>query len=188
LYDRDTGLVRFGARDYDAETGRWTTQDPIRFEGGLNLYGYVKQNPINLLDPNGQSPIWPAFCYLFPETCVYVIDFENGIGDFIDNFNDQRDATYGVGGEHHGWSGQDKYFHCKANCEAASRGIGGIDASICMSDVREWFDQHIKGDPVQSSIDDQVANSFGRVGAIIYPDKTCTEICSKYRPGGTFPF
>ncbi|WP_442939870.1 RHS repeat domain-containing protein, partial [Nitrospina gracilis] len=40
LYDQDTKLVRFGARDYDPETGRWTIKDPIRFEGGdSNLYG-----------------------------------------------------------------------------------------------------------------------------------------------------
>ena len=37
LYDRDTGLVRFGARDYDALTGRWTAKDPIGFAGGGNL-------------------------------------------------------------------------------------------------------------------------------------------------------
>ena len=29
LYDRDTGLTRFGARDYDPNTGRWTAKDPI---------------------------------------------------------------------------------------------------------------------------------------------------------------
>ena len=34
LYDHDTGLVRFGARDYDPETGRWTAKDPIGFSGG----------------------------------------------------------------------------------------------------------------------------------------------------------
>ncbi len=54
LYDTDTQLVRFGARDYDAETGRWTVKDPINFSGGdTNLYGYILQDPINLIDPNG---------------------------------------------------------------------------------------------------------------------------------------
>jgi RHS repeat-associated protein len=54
LYDKDTGLVRFGARDYDAQTGRWTAKDPIRFAGGdTNLYGYVLSDPINLRDNAG---------------------------------------------------------------------------------------------------------------------------------------
>lgn len=54
LYDPDTGLTRFGARDYDAQVGRWTAKDPIRFLGGdTNLYGYVLGDPVNLVDPNG---------------------------------------------------------------------------------------------------------------------------------------
>ena len=52
--DTDTGLIRFGARDYDPDTGRWTSKDPIGFSGGdTNLYGYVLGDPVNLIDPTG---------------------------------------------------------------------------------------------------------------------------------------
>ncbi|MDH4101644.1 MAG: RHS repeat-associated core domain-containing protein, partial [Nitrospirota bacterium] len=58
IYDTDTKLTRFGARDYDAETGRWTSKDPIGFSGGdTNLYGYVLQDPVNYFDPTGKSGI-----------------------------------------------------------------------------------------------------------------------------------
>lgn len=53
LYDDATGLVRFGARNYDAESGRWTTKDPIGFAGGANMYRYVGDDPVNFSDPNG---------------------------------------------------------------------------------------------------------------------------------------
>lgn len=46
--------VWFGARDYDAYTGRWTARDPILFAGGqANLYAYVDNDPVNYTDPNG---------------------------------------------------------------------------------------------------------------------------------------
>ena len=58
LYDQDTGLVRFGARDYDPVTGRWTAKDPIRFRGGqANLYQYVFSDPINMIDPSGLAAL-----------------------------------------------------------------------------------------------------------------------------------
>ena len=55
IYDLDTKLTRFGARDYDAQTGRWTAKDPIGFAAGdMNLYGYVVNDPVNLIDPIGE--------------------------------------------------------------------------------------------------------------------------------------
>ena len=58
LYDPDTGLVRFGLRDYDPEVGRWTAKDPALFAGGsANLYGYVLGDPVNLKDPTGLSAL-----------------------------------------------------------------------------------------------------------------------------------
>ena len=55
IYDHRTGLVRFGARDYDASIGRWLDKDPIRFDGGFNFYGYVDGDPVNHVDPKGES-------------------------------------------------------------------------------------------------------------------------------------
>jgi uncharacterized protein RhaS with RHS repeats len=51
-----TGLIRFGARDYDAITGRWASKDPIGFDGNdANLFGYVFSDPVNYIDPEGQA-------------------------------------------------------------------------------------------------------------------------------------
>jgi len=56
--------VRERDRDYDAEVGRWTSKDPIGFDGGqVNLYGYALQDPINLIDLNGlevELPVDPG--------------------------------------------------------------------------------------------------------------------------------
>ena len=60
LYDPQTGLVRFGARDYDPEVGRWTSMDPIGFGGGLNVYVYVDSNSANWIDPRGEGKIGAA--------------------------------------------------------------------------------------------------------------------------------
>ncbi len=54
LRDADTGLVRFGAREYDPRTGRWTGPDPIQYAGADSvLYRYVANDPVNGTDPTG---------------------------------------------------------------------------------------------------------------------------------------
>lgn len=54
LFDSDTKLIKFGARDYDPVIGRWLTKDPIGFSGGdTNLYAYVGGNPMSYIDPLG---------------------------------------------------------------------------------------------------------------------------------------
>ncbi len=61
LSDPDTGLVRFGARDYDPATGRWTSKDPIGFAAGdANLYRYVGNDPVMRIDPTGTNDWVPS--------------------------------------------------------------------------------------------------------------------------------
>jgi len=65
LHDRDTGLVRFGYRDYDPDIGRWTAKDPILFAGGdTDLFGYVLNDPISSIDPAGLSTACELWCIL----------------------------------------------------------------------------------------------------------------------------
>ena len=52
-YDPETGLHYNWHRYYDPETGRYLTPDPIGLAGGINLYGYTLNNPINKIDPKG---------------------------------------------------------------------------------------------------------------------------------------
>jgi RHS repeat-associated protein len=58
LYDKDTNLTRFGARDYYAEIGRWTSKDPAGFKSGdTEVYGYCLNDPIDFIDPSGFAKI-----------------------------------------------------------------------------------------------------------------------------------
>ncbi len=51
--DRLTGLSYYGYRFYDPTLQRWLNQDPLGEGGGINLYGFVGNSPLNAVDPLG---------------------------------------------------------------------------------------------------------------------------------------
>jgi len=70
--DTETGMLLLTHRFYDPSNGRFLTRDPMGYSGGINLYGYVKNNPINFTDPTGYW-IGTALCDLCD--VVSVIEF-----------------------------------------------------------------------------------------------------------------
>jgi|GEM_PF-3786868 len=63
-YDTESGLYYFYQRYYSTNAGRFTNEDPIQFDGGINFYSFVENNPIYLTDPMGTSPFTGALPWL----------------------------------------------------------------------------------------------------------------------------
>ncbi|RXG58009.1 Serum amyloid A-3 protein [Armadillidium vulgare] len=79
----------------------------------------------------------------------------NGAREMYKGYSEMREAN---------WKNSDKYFHAKANQNAAKHGPGGIFAAKVISNGREWVDRNIKGDSRAQSQADQRANIYGRNG------------------------
>lgn len=145
LYDPVTGLVRFGFRDYEAEAGRWTSKDPIGMNGeDSNLYRYVNNNPVNLMDSLGLSAFDTALGFLnglnqgILEALNPALAWQHGIesltdyliGDWLDRNGFYRDPNPGKltvpppGVDPGDYADGEFYGSCTAGL--ASLGVGGI--------------------------------------------------------------
>jgi RHS repeat-associated protein len=169
LYDTDTKLVKFGARDYDGRIGRWLSKDPIRFNGGdSNLYGYVLNDPINFVDSNGRNPDFVNTIDMGNSGASDESDADQAagaVGDFVDNYNKMRNRD-----------GGDKFRHCMANCQATSRGEIGGEVAQMISNTREYVDEKIKGDSSGDCEADQRANLRGQMAGA--GGDNCAAVCA----------
>ena len=88
--DEDTGLVYYGYRHYSPSLGRWVSRDPIGQAGGISLYGFVGNDPVNRLDPVGLS--------------ILDYDWYNDLGDWAQSQHQQfSDSVIGSAGDGVDW-------------------------------------------------------------------------------------
>ncbi len=116
LYDSDTKLTHFGYREYDAYTGKWTAKDPILFKGGdSNLYGYVLNDPVNLVDPEGLS----------------VVD------DLIDSYFGWQDILEGISGE----TCEERLLNMNNYCKENATGTFGLSLMYCTRAATQIYNE-----------------------------------------------
>lgn len=174
-YDAETGLHYNVMRDYNPPIGRYTQSDPIGLAGGINTFAYVGNNSVNSVDPWGLQSSDSDKGQWGPVT--------NALWDFWKNYRSMKDANT---------IGADKYFHCKAHCQAAKEGPVGKGISVVIGEGREYFDEYInnplKGIPKDKNVkdcnEDREANRRGREGD---KNKPCSQTCSPLRPPGLDP-
>ncbi len=87
-WDPETGLYYYRARYYDPKIGRFISEDPIQWRGGdSNFYAYVRNNPVNYLDPSGLAAWgvgggagWSLPGLVGDGNCMVVVDSNGGVG------------------------------------------------------------------------------------------------------------
>ena len=123
----------------------------------------------------------------YEDVCQRILDkaekWDNALGDFARNYSDmvQSNTKY-----------SDKYFHAKANCEAAQRGLTGETVSKAMSILREIeegsrkviFESEDLSKQVEDAKEDFKANDYGRQQGRDNPYNDCGDLVNKYRPNG----
>jgi RHS repeat-associated protein len=88
--DELTGLYYYRARWYDPQVGRFTSEDPIAFEGGVNWYAFVSNSPVNFTDPSGLCPQQTQGPEFTPDACGDMASFAQSLADAA-AFKNKRD-------------------------------------------------------------------------------------------------
>ena len=111
-FHASSGLYFYGLRFYDPNLQRWVNQDPIGEAGGINLYGFVGNGPINGVDPYGLSWLGDQMSQVFqgiydammgPQPGVYnpnakgALDADAGLVDIDRNNNALRGSMAEAG-------------------------------------------------------------------------------------------
>jgi RHS repeat-associated protein len=171
-WDGEDALLYYRARHYDPKIGRFVSEDPIKWAGGINLYAYVRNGPTNLIDPSGKQ--------------------SQDLKDFYDALPKRRPVPTGVPDnclDSSLFSGamvwrvfsggiNDKVGHCLFHCEIVKRcGSIGKVTSLVAGFGKEILDDMLRDARIYGDgwdDDDITANT---IGASCPASQSCTDRC-----------
>ena len=164
-YDAFSGFYYYRARSYDANLGRFISEDPIGFGGGdINLYGYVKNNAFNFRDPSGKSPAVVVAAIVGGGIAAELL-LHYALANYADNNRSFGADPYG------------RKRHCWVNCMSTRLHLGNplpVAAGGLLKEVVNYFQ-----DPslLDDSIKDLDANRRGQQLAYVFW-KGCEQLCN----------
>jgi RHS repeat-associated protein len=179
-YFADLGLNYYGYRFYAPAIGRWMRRDPLGVAGGINLYGFVQNNPVNWVDPMGLTS---------PEEIATQIGavgpFDANTANNLANDALQEAQKSGLPGLHNG-SG-DAFRHCYWSCRM-TQDIGE-DQAEDVGNIHEACGNNPPGETAMDLNNNKVGRSLGKPG--VDCKKECmNQVTSgglQTSPGGTPP-
>jgi RHS repeat-associated protein len=124
-FDRSVGLNLTLYRAYDPRLARWLSRDPIGLQGGLNLYGYVRNDPLNLADLYGLKPVCerdpnnPDDPYIPQPTPPCPGGYDSCVDVCRTTRHQEKGDCYAGGGTYKMCHevGDEKFTECKESCE-----------------------------------------------------------------------
>ena len=153
--DAETGLFYYGLRYYNPATGRWLSRDPIQEDGGINLYSFVRNNPIQTLDFLG---LWGTDIHKqATEQWAKETNYPDAAADRIGEADEAVDGGWRGGGK--GWAPWgDQSYHFDRN-----KGKG--------ADTRlEHYAEHLKrAKEACSAPRDDPEEAAGELGTALHP-------------------
>jgi RHS repeat-associated protein len=171
-------ILYYGYRYYDPATGRWPSRDPIGEEGGINFYGFVRNDVLNTIDVLGNQIFPPSGSgypyYPPPPPPEDLKHLANGIRDILQA---KKDAL-----ERRDQGMNDKMNHCITVCEL--KGVAGGPMAEALAILKEGVDilkgrfpddWGFQGHGFDEAAKDLIAD--GKGAACAESDKSCECCC-----------
>ena len=173
----------YRARYYDPQSGKFISEDPIRFSAGVNFYAYVTNSPFNFTDPTGTQG-YPSS----NDNSEALNDYKH-VGNIFDLIRANAYAKEALGAaaefaRQHSLPGgslhngaADAFRHCFWSC-TMTRYLGEDVAETIADEHEKSGNRH--GQPIGEELMDRANNLAGRTAALSCPKngKNCWDLCT----------